>query len=149
MIFSPCVLVVNWLLCYVPELNASTSGRHSCHTMPYYMTSQWTMYSFMSFMLPKKISQSTRYMVTKCWCPFLKLQHDDVIKSKDFPRHWPFVRGIHRSTVNPLQRPVTLSFDIFFDIRLNKRLSKQSRPRWFETPSPSRSLWRHSNEIFI
>ena len=23
--------------------------------------------------------------------------HDDVIKWKHFPRHWPFVRGIHRS----------------------------------------------------
>ena len=27
----------------------------------------------------------------------------------------------------PAQRPVTRSFDIFFDLRLNKRLSKQSR----------------------
>ena len=26
--------------------------------------------------------------------------HDDVIKWKHFPRYWPFVRGIHRSTVN-------------------------------------------------
>ena len=43
----------------------------------------------------------------------------------------------------PSQRPVTRSFDAFFDLRLNKRLSKQSRRRWFETPS--RSLWRHRN----
>ena len=42
------------------------------------------------------------------------------------------------------KRPVTRSFDIFFDLRLNKRLSKQSRCRWFET-SP-RSLWRQCNE---
>ena len=41
----------------------------------------------------------------------------------------------------PSQRPVTQSFDVFFDLRLNKRLSKQSRRRWFETPS--RSFWRH------
>ena len=41
----------------------------------------------------------------------------------------------------PLQKSVTLSFDVFFDLRLNKRLSKQSSHRWFETPS--RSLWRH------
>ena len=41
----------------------------------------------------------------------------------------------------PSKRPVTRSFDVFFDLRLNKRLSKQSRRRWFETPS--RSLWRH------
>ena len=26
--------------------------------------------------------------------------HDDVIKWKQFPRYWPFVRGIHRFTVN-------------------------------------------------
>ena len=26
--------------------------------------------------------------------------HDDVIKWKHSPRHWPFVRGIHRSQVN-------------------------------------------------
>ena len=41
-------------------------------------------------------------------------------------------------------RRVTRSFDVFFDLRLNKRLSKQSRRRWFHTPS--RSLWRHCNE---
>ena len=33
----------------------------------------------------------------------------------------------------PSQRPVTRSFDIFFDLRLYKRLSKQSRRRLFET----------------
>ena len=27
--------------------------------------------------------------------------HDDVIKWKHFPRYWPFVRGIHRSPMNP------------------------------------------------
>ena len=27
-------------------------------------------------------------------------RHDDVIKWKNFPRYWPFVRGIHRSLVN-------------------------------------------------
>ena len=27
------------------------------------------------------------------------IHHDDVIKWKYFPRYWPFVRGIHRSTV--------------------------------------------------
>ena len=43
----------------------------------------------------------------------------------------------------PSQRPVTRSFDVFFDLRLNKRLNKQSRRRWFEAPSCS--LWRHCN----
>ena len=35
----------------------------------------------------------------------------------------------------PTQRPVTRSFDVFFDMRLNKRLSKQPWGWWFETPS--------------
>ena len=43
----------------------------------------------------------------------------------------------------PSQRPVSRSFEVFFDLRLNKRFNKQSRRRWFETPSLS--LWRHCN----
>ena len=71
--------------------------------------------------------------------------HDDVIKWKHFPRNWPFVRGIHRGPGDfPTQRPVTRSFYVFLDLRLNKRLSKQSWGWWFETLS--RSLWRHRNE---
>ena len=45
----------------------------------------------------------------------------------------------------PTQRPVTRSFDVFFDLRLNKRLSKQSLGWWLETLS--RPLWRHRNFI--
>ena len=55
--------------------------------------------------------------------------HDDVIKWKSFPS----------------QRPVTHGFDVFFDLCLNKRLSKHSWGWWFETPS--RSLWRHCNVL--
>ena len=47
----------------------------------------------------------------------------------------------------PAQRPVTRRFDVFFDLRLNKRLSKQSWGWWFETLS--RPLWRHRNESTI
>ena len=43
----------------------------------------------------------------------------------------------------PAQRPVTRSFDVFFDLRPNKRLSKQSWGWWFETPSCP--LCRHCN----
>ena len=43
----------------------------------------------------------------------------------------------------PAQRPVTRSFDVFFDLRLNILLSKQSWGWWFETKS--RPLWRHCN----
>ena len=43
----------------------------------------------------------------------------------------------------PTQRPVTRGFDVFFDLRPNKRLSKQSWGWWSETLSSS--LWRHRN----
>ena len=45
----------------------------------------------------------------------------------------------------PTQRPVTRSFNVFFDLRPKKRLNKQSRGWWFETPS--RPLWRHRNML--
>ena len=77
---------------------------------------------------------------------WLAFCHDDIIKWKYFPYYWPFGQGIHWSLVNPppppphthththTQRPVTQSFDVFFGLRLNKRLSKQSWGWWFETP---------------
>ena len=46
---------------------------------------------------------------------------------------------------SPTQRPVTRSFDVFFDLRLNKRLSKQPWGWWFETPLWS--LRRHCNAV--
>ena len=45
----------------------------------------------------------------------------------------------------PSQRPVTRSFDVFFDLRLNWRSSKQSWGWWFQTPSCP--LWRHCNGL--
>ena len=47
----------------------------------------------------------------------------------------------------PTQRPVTGSFDVYFDLRPNKWLSKQSWGWWFETLSCS--LWRHRNVFAI
>ena len=43
----------------------------------------------------------------------------------------------------PAQRPVTQSFDVFFDLRLNKQVSKQSRGWWFETLACP--LWHQCN----
>ena len=47
------------------------------------------------------------------------------------------------------QRPGTWSrsFDVFFDLRPNKRLGKQWRRRCFEMPL--RSLWRNCNDVDI
>ena len=54
--------------------------------------------------------------------------HNDVIKWKHFPRYWPFIRGIHRSPVNFAHKGQWRGALMgFFYLRLNKRLSKQSR----------------------
>ena len=45
----------------------------------------------------------------------------------------------------PAPRQMTRSFDVFFDLHLNNRLSKQARGWWFETPL--HPLWRHYNVI--
>ena len=45
------------------------------------------------------------------------------------------------------QRPETRSFGVFFDLRPNKRSSKQPWGWWFETPSWS--LWRQCNVLWI
>ena len=57
--------------------------------------------------------------------PFVQVQIKDNIKA---PRHWPFVRAIHRSPVNsPHKRPVTrkmLSFDDVVMLFIKKRHKK-------------------------
>ena len=84
-------------------------------------------------------------------CEFMKFRfhvinkctnHDDVMEWKHFLSWWRH-ENIFRVTGGFVsERPVTRSFDVFFDLRLNKRLSKQPGSRWFETLS--RSLWRLS-----
>ena len=86
-----------------------------------------------------------------CW--LLRFVVGLVTRSKTWWRHqmetFPVLLAIcvGNSLVNDelaSQRPVMRSFDVFFDLRLNKRLSKQSRGWWFETPSCL--LWHHCNE---
>ena len=60
---------------------------------------------------------------------------DDVIKWKHLQCYWPFVRGIQRPPMDsPHKGPVTRSFDVFFDLHLNKRLSITGVSIFIETP---------------
>ena len=69
-------------------------------------------------------------------------KHDDVIK---FSALLAICAGNSPVTCEfRAQRPVTRSFDVFFDLRLNKRLSKQWWGWWFETPS--HPLWSYCND---
>ena len=80
----------------------------------------------------------TKFSVTITWW-----RH----KMETFPRYWPFVRKIHVADTGgfPSQRPVARRFDVFFDVRLDKQLSKQSKCRWFETPLWS--LWYYCHDL--
>ena len=100
-----------------------------CNSTKTILTIHWKIW-----FLYVEISRALRF---KSSCLF----HDGVIKRKHFPRYWPLV--VTREF--PSQRPVTRSFDVFFDLRLHKWLSKQLRSRRFKTPS--RSSWRHSNVL--
>ena len=52
-----------------------------------------------------------------------------------------------RNSPVTFEKPVMRSFDVFFDLRLNGRLSKQSWGWWFEKPSCQ--LWRHCNDGYM
>ena len=72
--------------------------------------------------------------------------HDDVSKWKHFPRYWPFVLGIHRSSVNSPHEGQwcgALMFSLICSW-INGWVFK-IWGWWFETPS--RSLWRHCNGV--
>ena len=102
--------------------------------------------------------QATNLYLNKCWpismSPYVATlprwvnrrrksnmsYHDDVIKWNIFR-----VTG-HLCGEFTAQGPVTRSFDVFFDQRLNKRLNKHSWGWWFETLS--RPLGRHCNSWY-
>ena len=83
------------------------------------------------------------------------VSHEDIMTKKSFWSWWRHQMETFSALLAlcagnspvtgefPAQRPVTHSFDVFFHLRPNKQLSKQSWGWWFETLS--HSLWRHSN----
>ena len=69
------------------------------------------------------------------------------IRWKHFLCYWSSLSGIHWSELDSIHKAndADLSRNVFFSVRLNKRLGKQSRYRWFETPWWS--LWRHCDDL--
>ena len=120
------ISVTNGVMIFVPTRGTKTKSHNfkpQNVSLPFHENIHVHIYSFM------------RDKCTGCMAfeSFMSVAHDDVIQWKHFPRYWPFVRG----------RPVSRSFDIFFELRPNKLLSKQPGGWWFE--APSRPLWRHCN----
>ena len=72
------------------------------------------------------------YLITIAWHAY-RIIHDDVIKWKHFPRHWPFVRGIHRWPMNSPHKGQWRG--------VNDREAGEFRLH--------RPLWRHSNDLTV
>ena len=80
-----------------------------------------------------------RKCVSKCRLQSLcaKLINDDVIKWKLYSRYWPFMRGINWSPGDSPHKGQWREALMLFGLCLNKRLRKQTKRRWLETPSRS------------
>ena len=100
-----CNVVSHWLGAYTKRslyITLQQIGRsinHKCH--------RWRWVRFLTAINPSftTVHRVKRLALTKFPDHFLivpdyKTYHDAVIKWKHFPRYWPYVRGIHRSTVN-------------------------------------------------
>ena len=77
------------------------------------------------------------------YCPPLPI-YGGMMTSSNFPRYWPFVRGIHRS---PSDSPHKGQWRgaVMFSLVSAWTTAEQTRSRWFETPW--RSLWCHCNGV--
>ena len=73
--------------------------------------------------------------------------HDDVIKWKHFPRHWPFVRGIHRWPVDSLRKTSDAELWCFLS-----SAPEQTFEQTIETTAiwdPLHPLWRHCKALVV
>ena len=127
-----------WMWIIPAELRSLTLCSQNRHGPPFNR-----QHCLMHFVLNKLWHFNPNITTYRSWG--VTHSHDGVIKWKHFPRYWPFVRGIHRSTVNSPHKGQWRGALMFFYLGLNKRLIKQSWGWWFETQSCP--LWRHSNEI--
>ena len=133
-------------------------GKLSINHICYFSTVfQWVMWYITTVILTvvfaKVIRLSANYNLLTFQPYWFRLQQSKVMQLFTLsPLYSISLNGIRQRDITIPKRPVhkcrlshsvTQGFDAFFDLRLNKWLSKQSRRWWFETPS--RSLWRHCN----
>ena len=108
---------------------------------------RWRMIKLLKTISFCAISLEINQWNLHCFTPVLGRKHDMMTSSKGniFRVTGPLCGEFTGPGKFPAQRPVTRSFDVFFDLRPNKRLSKQPWGWWFETLSWS--LWRHRNGL--
>ena len=124
--------------CLVLGLCKETAKKSTCQKLLFSFAYKLETFTFVNknwnvSLLSDKCETNLKF-VQHNW---LLWNHDDVIKWKHFPLYWPFARETTGRRWIPSQRPVAPSFDVSFDLRLYKRMSKQASRRWFETASHS------------
>ena len=73
--------------------------------------------------------------------------HDDTLTWKRFLHNWIFVRGIHLCPTDPPYKgPALWCFNIFFVVKVNTLLNKQSKFPWFGT---RRCSWDVTSYLWI
>ena len=90
-------------------------------------------------MHPKNYAHGFQFAI-HCFCSMMTSQNGRIFRDSGLGKGNPPVTGGF-----PSQRPVMRGFAVFFD--LDRRLSKQTSRRWFETPL--HSLWRHCNAAAV
>ena len=156
------VLIFDTVLC---GANTSDHGRHiNCNGTRQYQPKgndymRHAKYLVSSFHDAFMTSKRVHYY----WLFVRRIQCSPV----NSPHKWPWLRSFEVSFVDclknheskklvarvawwrhqmvdfPSERPMAWRMDVFFDLRPNKRLSKQSRRRWFQMPS---HLLRHHSD---
>ena len=119
----PCASIINLML-FVLRMWAHKPGKLSC-SFCYFEQCHWYVYGWVS-----TEGTSAQCMMTSS-------------SGNIFRVTGPLCGEFTGPGDFPTQRTVTRSFDVFFDLWLNKRLSKQPWGGWFETPLWS--LWRQCN----
>ena len=86
-------------------------------------------------------------IITTWWRGNAFIIHDDVVKMEIFSASLAISAGNSPVPGEFPPKALTRNVDVFFDLRLNKRLSKQSWDWWFETPP--RPLWCHRSVLTL
>ena len=147
-----------WTLCIPVQIHCVFIGIHAIYCWFYVglakfilvgVLSYWLCFEICKYIGDGLMKNRQQDTICTCQCPERYVPSDGPIawwchQMETFSALLALCAGNSPVTGEfPSQWPVTRSFDVCFDLRLNKRLSKQSRRRWFEMPS--HSLWCHSD----
>ena len=134
------VLLVKLLSCECNRIPLMISQRWFRYAARRYLNHCWLRYAVIAINIPSFIHVVTNNE-TSCYC--MMTSSNGII----FRVTGPLCGEFTGPGEFPAQMSVTRSFDVFFDLRLNKRLSKQPWGWWFETPAWS--LWHQRNGYVI